>query len=142
MFNLTSSEQCLNADQRRLLGGWRDIRDDIRIVCRNLADLRAPDGGDCDAQLAGLRPAIDALTVDSLRFFPMLRELLTHAGVPAAARAENGIEIHIADVVRSFGQLVVAADAFKAECRSSHLNTIKEDARALLQEAERLDRVL
>src|SRR5438552_4258187 len=100
MNNLALPEKYLSADQHRLLGGWRDIRDDIRALCRALADLpdacqcrdgtshlqgrcpcchavateRVPDCHDCDAQLARLRPTIDTLTVDSYRFFPMLRD--------------------------------------------------------------------
>ncbi len=32
----------LTADQRRLLGGWRDILDDIRHLCKSLKAM--PDG--------------------------------------------------------------------------------------------------
>ena len=167
MNNLKLPEKYLNANQHRLLGGWRDILDDIRALCRALAALpdvcqcgngashlqgrcpcchsiaveRVPKCTDCDDQLGSLRPAIDTLTVDSSRFFPTLRDLVAHA-IPTAAASEYGVEIHIAGVVRMFGQLLVAADAFKAECRLSHLNTVKESARALLQEAERLERAL
>ena len=166
MNNLILPEKYLTADQRRLLGGWRDILDDIRALCRALADLpdgcqcangsshlqgrcpcchsvattRVPDCRDCDAQLASLRPAIDVLTVDSCRFFPVLHDLLANVDFPSAAQAAHGVEIHVAGIVRCFKQLVVAADVFKADCRSSHLRTVKEAALALLGEAQCLDK--
>ncbi len=168
MNNLTLPEKYLSADQHRLLGGWRDILDDIRALCRALAELpdvcqcgngtshlqgqcpcchsaaadSVPDCGDCEAQLARLRPAMDTLTVDSGRFFPGLNDVLARAAIPDAIRAAHEIEIHTAAVVRSFGQLVVAADQFKTDCRSSHLKTLKEAATVLLREAELLNHVL
>ncbi len=168
MNNLTLPAKYLSADQHRLLGGWRDIVDDIRALCRMLAELpdvcqcgngtshlqgrcpcchtavtdRVPSCGDCDAQLARLRPAMDMLTVDSFRFFPALDDVLAHAAIADAIRGAHEIEIHIAAVVRSFGTLVVAADQFRANCRMSHLETLKEAATGLLREAELLNRVL
>ena len=168
MHNMTTPAKYLSADQRRLLGGWRHLEDDIRLLCRALVALpddcqcangrdhlqgrcpcchsvatnRVPACEDCDAQLASLRPAIDALAVDSQRFFPALRDVLTHASIPTTVDTEHAIERHLAGVIHSFNQLVVAADIFSTDCRSSHLKTVKDAARALLEEAEQLDRTL
>ena len=100
-----------DAHHHRLLGGWRDVLDDIRTTCRTPADLpdvcpcghgaahlegtcpccgstageRVPSCEDCDEQLARLRPAMDALTVDTFRFFPFVKTLKDSA---AALRSD------------------------------------------------------
>ena len=158
----------LTREQQRLLGGWRDIIDDIRRLCTSLKALpdgcacgqgashlkgscpcchathddRVPDCADCDILLAQLRPALDALTVDTMRFFPVVRDLL-HFHAPPAAQADGAnVEWQIAQIYRTFSQLVVAADEFRAGCRTSHLHTLKERATDLLAQVNQLDRKL
>jgi len=156
-----------NARHHRLLGGWRDVLDDIRTTCRTLAELpdvcrcghgaahlqgtcpccgsttreRVPACDDCDKQLARLRPAMDVLTVDIFRFFPFVKELLSREDVVASKRVRD-IEAHIAALVRTFDQLVVAAGQFRDECRASHLKTLKGSAAALLRDGENLNRIV
>ena len=168
MKNVAGDELYLTRDQQGLLGGWRDIMDDVAHLCRSLHALpdtcacgqggshlggscacchttdaeHVPDCHDCDGLLAQLRPQLDGLTVDTMRFFPMVKDLLqSHA--PDTAQAEGvSIERHIAGIVRTFEQLVVAADEFRAGCRASHLDVLKTRATDLLAAVNRLDRKL
>ena len=165
MKNLVFDSLYLTATQRRLLGGWRDILDDIRHLCTNLKALpdgcacgngrshldgscacchtvhrdRLPDCSDCDAVLARLRPEIDTLLVDTLRFFPVVRMLLGTPPLEPVRAEGEGIERHITAVVRTFERLVVAADEFQIGCRASHLEALKKTATELLAEVHDLD---
>ena len=95
-----------------------------------------------EEQLARLRSGVDALTVDTFRFFPVVREVLNRTGPRELARRESEIEWRIAELIRTFADLVVAADRFKADCRASHLKTLKEAASTLRHDAEALDRLV
>ena len=103
MKNLDIDDTFLTTDQRRLLGGWRDILDDIRHLCKSLKGMpdgctcrdgpshlggsctccqtahadRVPACENCDRLLAALRPEMDTLRVDTWRFFPTIMDLLT-----------------------------------------------------------------
>ena len=174
----------LPADQRRLILGWRDVLDDIRHLCRSLKalpdDCACGDGQshlrgscaccqterkdrvlvceDCDRLLAGLRPQMTTLTVDTWRFFPAVVDLLvprqqeiTQAATGEIERhiasvfrqaAADAVERHIAAIIQTFERLVVAAEEFRAGCRTSHLRTLKTAATDLLAEVECLDRAL
>lgn len=158
----------LTREQQRLLGGWRDILDDLRHLCRSLNALpdacacgqgashlrgscpcchathddRVPACDDCDTLLAQLRPPIDALAVDTMRFFPVVKGLLQFHAPPAGQVEGASIERQIAKVYRTFTQLVTAADEFRAGCRTSHLHTLKERATDLLAKVNQLDRQL
>lgn len=151
-------------DQRRLLGGWRDILEDIRDLCTSLDAIpddcacgdgvshlsgacicctaphagRIPICADCGTLLAKLSSRIVTLAVDTMRFFPVVRILLQSPGL-APARAEGDrIEHHIAAVMHTFDQLVLEAGEFQDGCRASHLRVLKVTAAALLTESNRL----
>ena len=151
-------------DQRRLLGGWRDILEDIRHLCTSLNALpdhcacgdgvshlrgaciccSAPHAGRipicayCGALLAQLRPRIVTLTTDTMRFFPVVRILLQSPEL-APARAEGDrIEHHIAAVMHTFDRLALEAGEFQDGCRASHLRVLKDTATALQTECDRL----
>ena len=155
-------------DQRRLLGGWRDIVEDIRDLCTSLNALpdhcacgdgvshlsgaciccsaphagRIPICADCGALLAKLRPRIVTLTTDTMRFFPVVRILLQSPELaPAQAEGEQ-IEHHIAAVMHTFDRLVLEAGEFQDGCRASHLRVLKVTAAALLRESDRLGKRL
>lgn len=161
-------EVILTVEQQRLLGGWRDIIDDIRRLCRSLDALpdtcRCGQGAshlrgacpccraveaegrpvcdDCDRQMAQLTPALDTLFADTLRFFPIVKQLL-HVLAPDVAHAEGtSVERDLVAIYRTFSQMVVAADEFRAGCRASYLKTLKARATDLLAEVSRLDRKL
>ena len=152
-------------DQRRLLGGWRNILDDIGDLCTSLSML--PDGcacgngvahlggscvccnaphdnhipicADCGTLLAQLRPRVDALTVDTARFFPVVTILLGRPQFVAVRSNGECIEHHIAVVMCSFDRLALAAGEFQHGCRASHLRVLKDHATALLSECQQLD---
>lgn len=163
MEDLLATLQCA-PDQRRLLGGWRHILDDIRELCQNLNALpdqctcgdgvshlsgaclccsaphagRIPICADCGTLLSHLRPRIVDLTVDTMRFYPVVRILLQSPEL-APARAEGGrVEQHIAAVMRTFDRLVAEAGEFQDGCRASHLRVLKNTANALLRESDQL----
>lgn len=163
MDDLLTILQCA-PDQRRLLGGWRDILDDVRDLCTSLDALpdgcecrdgvshlngacmccsaphagRVPRCADCGALLATLRPRLVTLTVDTMRFFPIVQDLLRSPGL-ASARADGAhVEHHIAAIMRLFDRLVIEAGEFQDGCRASHLRVLKDTAAALLRESARL----
>jgi hypothetical protein len=103
---------------------------------------RLPVCGNCDEQLARLRPTIDVLTVDTFRFFPFVEELLEQHAPPALQASNAAIEVHIGQFIRAFGDLVVAADQFRTDCRMSHLTTLKRLATSLLRETDSLNSAL
>lgn len=151
----------------RLLGGWRGVLDDIRTLCRDLQDLpdacqcghepghlqgscpccgtittaRVPNCDDCERQLAALRPALDQLAADAYRFFPIIDEVMTHDDPSEGTRARD-IERHIGALLHSFEELVMAEGQFRADCRASHLQTLKHSAVALRRDAESLNRLV
>ena len=152
----------------RLLGGWRDILDDIRQLCTSLNALpdgcacgdiqshvrgscaccntvhhdRIPECTNCQTVLIELRREIDILTVDTIRFFPVVRMLL-RAPQREPTRADgDAIEPRIAAVLRTFDRLVAAVDDFDSGCRASHLGVIKQKSGDLLVDATRLDQHL
>jgi hypothetical protein len=158
----------LSVDEQRLLGGWLDVVDDLTELCHSLSELpdicecgngqahlqgrcpcchrvthdRIPDCEDCDAQLARLRPAIDLLAVDTMRFFPALKEMLARAAPADVSSRATDLEGHIARLIRTFDALVVAADVFRADCRSSHLAVLKQLAASLKRECSGLSRAM
>ena len=158
----------LTREQQRLLGGWRDIIDGLRRLCRSLNVLpdscacgqgashlrgscpccsrmdndHVPYCDDCDELLTSFGQALDLLVVDTMRFFPVVRDLL-HAHAPESVRAEGAsIEHDIADVDRTFRRLVVAANEFREGCRASQLQTLKARADDLGGKVNQLDRKL
>ena len=168
MENLLLDRSYLTPNQRRLLGGWRDILDDIRLLCTTLTALPdgcacghggshlsgscaccqtapgpyVPDCPDCETLLAQVRPRIDELTVDTMRFFPVVTKLLHSPGLEPAGTDADRIEREIITVVRTFERLAVAADNFRAGCRASHLQVLKECGADLLVDVTRLDHCL
>ena len=156
------------APQRRLLGGWRDILDDVRELSRSVGEMpdecRCGDAmahlagacaccrgvespttascHDCDALMAACAVRIDALVVDTLRFFPAFARILVHGHSPEAQSAADEVQHEIGALVRTFERLNVAAEAFRTGCRASHAPTLKLAARDLHAHAEQLERLL
>ena len=152
-------------DHRRLLGGWRDILDDIGHLCTSLNSLpddcacnngvahlsgscvccndphnnRIPSCDDCGTLLTQLRARVETLTVDTIRFFPVVRILLDRPQFATMRTDGESIEHHIAAVTRSFDRLALAAGEFEDGCRASHLRVLKATASALLRESQQLD---
>jgi hypothetical protein len=101
-----------------------------------------PNCSDCETLLARLCPAVDVLRIDTFRFFPVVKELLTRKTPPQLAESARTIETHIAELIGTFEALVVAADQFRADCRSSHLKTLKALALSLGRECDALNRAI
>lgn len=127
------------------------------VCCQREHKDGVPACPDCDSLLAKLRPEMDTLMVDTWRVFPIVMDLLEppqqetrqaasaldrHLASVTRQAAADAAERHIAAVVRTFEQLVVAAEEFRAGCRTSHLGRLKTAATDLLVEVERLDRAL
>lgn len=152
----------------RLLGGWRDMLDDIRQLCTGLNALpdrcacgdarshlngschccntvqreRIAECADCQTMLVKLRGEIDILAVDTIRFFPIVRMLLSAPQREPARAGGDAIEPRIAAVRGTFDRLVAAVDEFRIGCRASHLQVIKQTTAELLGDANRLDQWL
>ena len=149
----------------RLLGGWRDILEDIQKLdvsvdklpehcacgmggahlggrCACCTDGAAARGCvDCEALLAQIADRIEALRADDLRFMVVLRDFADHRPDHAEMRQ------HVDDVARRTSRLVrivesvqVAAADFRQGCRVDQLARLKERVRELRDEAKRLDK--
>lgn len=151
----------------RLLGGWSDVFDDIRALCRTLDELPGvcmcghgpahttagcpccghtatvfvPACNECDEQIARLRPALDAITVDTFRFFPIVRNVLARHDAEASKRLQT-IAAQIKALQHSFQQLVFAEGQFQKDCRAGHVTVLRQAAKALRHDAEELDRLV
>jgi len=162
---LNPSEHVSNA--HRLLGGWRDVLDDIHALCQTFEALPdvcecghgephlvsdcpccattagafVPSCADCDAKLNALRPTIDALTVDVFRFFPVVKEWMARRS-PDANRRLADITAANSRLTSSFESLVMAQGQFRTKCRASHLKTLKSAAGTLLRDADQLNRLV
>lgn len=123
------------------------------VCCQTEHKGHVPACKDCDSLLGELRQQMNTLMVDTWRFFPAVIDLLKPGMKQAGARdrhialvtgqaAANAAERHIAAIIQTFERLVVAAEEFRAGCRTSHLRTLKTAATDLLAEVECLDRAL
>ena len=165
---LTLTAVTFTPPQRRLLGGWRDILDDVRQLSRCLAampaecrcgDATAHVSGscpccpatdvagavscdDCTARLAVTGAHIDALVADTMRFFPAFTHILVGTHPPDVQSAADEVQHEIGALVRTFERLIVTAEAYLIGCRGSHLPTLKLTAQDLHAHAEQLERLL
>jgi predicted nucleic acid-binding Zn-ribbon protein len=156
-----------NVRHHRLLGGWRDVLDDIRALCRTLGELPGvcmcghgpahtaagcpccghtaaeyvPACRECDEQIARLRPPLDEMTVDTFRFFPVVKDVLARHD-PEASKRLRAIDAQIAALQHSFQQLVFAEGQFRKNCRAEHVTVLKQAAEALRRDAEALNRLV
>ena len=166
--SMTLSVVSYTPPQRRLLGGWRDVLDDVRQLSRCLAampdecrcgDATAHVSGacpcceaadatgavscdDCTARLAVTGAHIDALVADTLRFFPAFTHILVGTHPPDVQSAADEVQHEIGAMVRTFERLAVTAEAYVTSCRGSHLPTLKLAAQDLHVHAEQLERLL
>lgn len=160
----------LTPPQRRLLGGWRDILDDVRQLARwieampdecrcgdGTAHLRgtctccccqpigAPGTVSCPDRVALLETTatqVDELVADTLRYFPAFSQILADTHPADVHDAADEVQHAIGALVRSFQCVCVTTEAFRDGCRPSHLPMLKKAAFDLHSFAERLDRLL
>lgn len=149
----------------RLLGGWRDILDDIQKLDVSLDKLPehcfcGPGGGhlrgtcacclegtsargcvDCEALLVQIADRVDGLRADELRFTGVLRDFTVRR--PDHERMRRGLDdvtIQTSRLVRIVEGVQVAAADFRHGCRVDQLARLKARVRELRDEAKRLDR--
>jgi len=148
-----------------LLGGWRDILDDIqklhaavdklpehclcghggahlRGTCACCMEGTAARGcADCEALLAQIAERIDALRADDLRFSGVLRDFTVRRPDHEEMRSRiNDVTIRTSRLVRIVEGVQVAAADFREGCRVDQLARLKERIRELRTEAKRLDK--
>ena len=158
-----------SADSRHhiLLGGWRDILEELQRLNRALQQL--PDGchcghggdhlagscaccrdvssavhgacEDCDELIHRLRAPMDELTADAFRFFPFVTDYLAHENAEAARRAA-AIRTGVHDLLESFRLLALAAERFRAQCRAEHLGELKQAAADLCEKGKQLNKLV
>ena len=175
-----ASRASLTARQHQILNRWREVVNDVRGLCASLqrmpdactchdgrahlngscvccqtAQPGSPRGCDnCDAALAGLRPVIDSLAIDTYLFFPAVLELLElripqmrgsarrqHDAVIGRQEAARSVEERLARVIGTFERLSVAAEEFRAGCWMSHLQALKATASQLQTAVEQLEQI-
>lgn len=164
----TVNDLTFTPPQRRLLGGWRDVLDDVRELAQGLTAM--PDtcecgtngtaigsacscchpeksGGprgcdDCGTLMATCRTKMDTLLVDTLRFFPVFTLILAGSHPAETQTAASDVQHEIAALVRTFERVAVASDAYSDGCRASHLPILKAAANELQAHAQQLERLL
>lgn len=138
-----------------LLGGWRDVLDDVR---RLESGLRALPGvctcgqgsahlagrcaccehgerrgcTDCEAVMETLRGKIDDLVDASLRFLPAVESMLLNDGSGDAVALVHGVRHKVQQVDLIFRQISTAAARYRDGCAASQLSDLKTSASALV----------
>lgn len=152
----------------QLLGGWRDITDDVRLLAsglRSLPDIctcgqasghlagtcsccnhgeRVLGNGctDCETLLATVRDRVDELVDATLRFLPLV-ETMTAAGKERADVAQvRDIRRQVVHVEAVFQRLETAADEFRSGCPASHVGPLWTVAAELAAATQELDALL
>ena len=150
-----------------LLGGWRDVADDVRRLERGLISMpdtcacnhgsahlagscpccrmqvHALDSGctDCEALIASLHDKVDDLMDAALRYLPAIDVIVADwHGVDRAHLLE--VRWQILHVAAIFQQLATAAGEFRQGCSTSHLAVLKKLARELAAETRKADDML
>jgi len=151
-----------------LLGGWRDVAEDVRKLALGLDALpetctcgqgsahlagacpccrhgeRRLDSGctDCESLLASLRDEIDELCDASRRFLPFVEAMTEPDGNAAQHAGVHELRRQIQYVDATFQRLSTAADEFRRGCSSSHLITLRTLAAELAAATRHLDSLL
>lgn len=150
-----------------LLGGWRDVADEVRQLERGLRSLpdacacnhgsahlagacpccrarvHTRDGGctDCEVVLASLHDKMDALVDATLRYLPALDIIVSGRHGIEPARLSD-LRWQILHIVRTFQKIATAAGEFRQGCSTSHLGVLKTLASELAAEARKVDSML
>lgn len=153
------------AGRRLLLGGWRDVVEDVR---RLRADLARSPGvctcghaagepglcpccqtgvaqtvcNECGAQVSALRGKLATLIDDTLRFLPVIADLLERRGATQETAQLQSIRALIGTVDHTFRRLATATAEFRPGCRASHIKAVAALADDLLCEVWTLEEML
>ena len=150
----------------RLLGGWRDILEDIQkldvavdklpdhcacgrggahlrgtCACCSMEGTSARRCGDCEALFVQIADRIDGLRADDLRFAGVLRDFaVRRPDHEEMRRGLDDVTIHTSRLVRIVEGVQVAAADFRQGCRVDQLARLKARVREPRDEAKRLDK--
>ena len=148
----------------RLLGGWRDILDGLRTVSQQLAEAdgdchcrhKRPEStclccaqaaarvrehcGACAAELTHVSEMLETVEVDTIRFFPLVRDMAVRHGVEGELIREFSTDLN--SVLRTFRELVSGIETYGGGCATAHLTEVKSRVSALRAAASRLDAAL
>lgn len=154
-------------DRTRLLGGWRDIQDDVGRLARQIERLPASGcactdhapGAVCPCCAAARRaldqacPSCEALVHDldtrfadlqdhMVRYLPAVRATTDRAEAPLVTVQIEALQQQVATLLRLFGRIRAGADAFTGGCQGAHLMTLRTLVPHLVETARALDRTL
>lgn len=149
-----SSHSYLNSGQHCLLGGWDDIRDDVRRINRQLARQVTSNGcaaGDgfcrdragcsaCDAQVRQVQAAADTLFVDTWRFWPVLQELFDRSHDATAGQKGHAIARELYDLVAECERAIHRR--LSGICIHQALASLPDWVSLVQADVERFDRLL
>ena len=150
-----------------LLGGWRDVVDDLRRLAGTLARVPATcscgDGSvrlagtgaccrgrehvndgctDCEGLLGVIREEMADLVDRTLRFLPALE----HEPVPDAQSDQPRLVAHlrrqILKAAETFQQIETAGSEYRLGCSTAQLDTMRTLASQLLVEADQVEQTL
>lgn len=150
-----------------LLGGWRDVVDDLRRLARALANLptscacghgsahlagtcgccagerRLDDAcTDCERLLNVIQEEMDDLVDRTLRFLPALEHAPATEARPQQPWTVAHLRGQILRAAEIFQHVESASGEFRRGCGASHLATMKTLANQLVIEADQVDWML
>ena len=148
----------------RLLGGWRDILDGLRTVNQQLAGAdgqchcrhQRPEStchccaqtaarirehcGACADELLHVSDMLATVEVDTIRFFPLVRDIADRHGVEREMIREFSTDLH--SMLQTFRELLSGIETYGGGCAAAHLTQVKSCASELRAVASRLDTAL
>ena len=151
----TGSHPRLTLEQRRLLGGWRDVAEDVQRLGAALQDI--PDGCgcgtgpahlkgtcsccqggngreecvDCEVLVHSLAWRVDRLVEDTTRYMPAVRLLLSRVWQADGDACVHDVRQRIAKVSESMARLESAAHGFAEGCSLDRLQELRSYATEL-----------
>lgn len=153
----TTSHPRLTLEQRRLLGGWRDVAEDVQrfaaalqgtpngcgcgdgkahlagsCPCCQANDSSHEECVDCAALLHSLSWRVDALIEDTSRYMPAFGEVLAHIWPDDGEARVHDVQQRVARVAHAMTQLESAAHQFAGGCELERLDTLRSDAAELV----------
>ena len=159
----TKAHPPLARDERRLMGGWRDVVEDVQHFAAALKAI--PDGCHCNdgpAHLSatcgcchtveGQRTAcidcavllhtaswrLDALIEDSLRYMPAVGDVLAHVWPADGQERVRDVQRRIAKVASAMTAVEGALGTFAGACALDNLATLRAKTAELLSEVTEL----
>lgn len=155
----------LSVSRHDLLGGWRGVMEDVRRLSAQFRSSpgvcacghKAPSGGtcpccqsgtphtecgDCTAQVNALGVAIGTLIDETLRFLPVLRDILEARAAVAESDHLTSVRSRIFAVEAAFRRLASASAEFGQGCKASHTKVVGAVVEDLLREVWELEELL